>query len=287
MVNFLLKSIERLLVCMLFQTIPLYLFSQLAGENGATSHALSGADLFVASPWSVNSNPATLTELSSPEFALLYSNRFAVRELSSRHAAFNYPLDQSSVGLSVGQFGFENYSESKMGIAYSKKFGDKFNLGMQLNYLSTQLIEPYGRSSSLSVNMGMRTKLTDQIELAAGIQNPTRANKTEDKGEVYPQNIKIGIQYNAIEQLTIATVLTKEPFQSPRLAIGISYLKTESLALRVGYGSHPNQFSFGFQCMIKQLKIELATAYEQQLGFSPVIGISYILMKQRKQLINN
>lgn len=85
--------------------------------------------------WSIHNNPAGMAEWRHISAGFYYENRFLMKELGYKNAAFLIPLDIGVIGLSVRQFGFTHYNENKIGIAFARSFGKSLRIGIQLDYL--------------------------------------------------------------------------------------------------------------------------------------------------------
>lgn len=262
-----------------------YSYSQIKGENGTQSIALSGADLFLTSVWSMNSNPALLSKSNGIALASSYVNHFMIAELASKNLVASFANPKNGYGLSFSQFGFHDYSENKLAISYSRSFSDHFSMGIQGNRLSTVISEPYGSSSSFSINLGIYSKISDQISLAAQLINPSSSTKDQEKKEPYPQSLRFGIEYRAISYLRFIGVIMKEHFYPLRLSVGLEYEKNEQFLMNLGFSNHINQFSFGINHQFKQLNFGIASSYNHQLGFSPAIEVGYLFDSKDQQRI--
>jgi|GEM_PF-5687187 len=275
MVKFSSSSFERglMLLCS-FLSIQIA-FAQQIASFGSTSLALSQADLFVINAWSQNTNPSYLQQLKEFRFGASSFSPLGLEEIGSNNIAFSYPIKQSAIGASLSQFGYQDYSEEEYSLCYSQSLSPNYAMGIQLRYKMLRINDYYGSNNNLILRLGMNTKLSDHFQLAAVIDNPTQATKDKEQNELYPQNYRIGLKYLISRELYINTVLSKEPYYSSSIAVGMSYQMNNGVQLDLGHSLRPFKLSFGAQLPLKNLKIGMASSFHPQLGFAPLLSLSY------------
>ena len=102
---------------------------------GSRSVAMGGVSVTLTDLWAVNNNQAGLGFVTELSGGIYYENRFLLKETAYKGGVFVLPTKVGAIGVSVTSFGYSAYSETKAGISYGQRFGDKFSIGMQLNYL--------------------------------------------------------------------------------------------------------------------------------------------------------
>ena len=65
--------------------------------------------------------------------------RFLLDELSLYQLAIAVPTNSGNFGVKAGYYGFSDYNESQMGLAYARKLGSKVDIGVQFNYNGIRL----------------------------------------------------------------------------------------------------------------------------------------------------
>lgn len=242
---------------------------------GARSAGLAYSSILINDFWSTENNPAMISKLESFGAGLAYENNFLLPEFSYRSFALALPLENSGIGLSIGQFGYELYQENEIGISYSQAFGENLNMGIQLNYQNISLGENLGNKGVLGINYGLAAKINRKISMAAMIVNLNRPKLAVYQDERLPTILKLGLSYRYSEKVWFISEVEKDINSSPIARFGIEYFTNEMLYLRAGYASNPALSSFGFGLKFSNFQLDVASTFHNNLGFSPQISLSY------------
>ena len=77
-----------------------------------------------------------------------------------------------------------------------------------------------------------------------------------------------------------AAEIEKDSDRNPIIKGGIEYLLHPSLAIRLGASTNPSLISFGIGYRLSSnFKIDVASSYHQNLGFTPGLSIQYAFDK--------
>jgi len=249
------------------------------GENrlaGARSAALGNASVAITDVWSTFNNQAGLASLSSPTAGIYYENRFLVKELGYNAIAFAYPMKSGTLAVSYSYFGFSAYNESKTGVAFAKAMNRFISIGVQLDYFSLRLEEPYDNSNFVTFEAGLSAKITPQLTLGAHAFNPINASLSDKTGERAPSALRVGAVYKASDFFAITAEAEKNIYHKVVLKSGIEYQVAQAIQLRLGISTNPSLFSFGTGIHYKSLLIDISASYHQVLGFSPQTSVAYV-----------
>ncbi len=261
----------------------IHLNAQIGNDNiGARSAAMGGFTTTLSDVWSTNNNQAGLGFMTDFSGGIYYENRFLLKETSYKAAALVLPVKIGALGISVTSFGFELYNETKAGLSYGQRFGDKFSVGVQLNYLNTKLTQEYGTKTSITGAIGLIAKLSKELSLGVHIYNPTRSKLAEYDNERIPTIMKLGLDYRFSEKVTLGVETEKDMNFDAVVKAGLEYHVTEVLYLRGGISTNPTQYAFGFGMKLKDFKIDLSSSFHQTLGMTPAISIIYVRNKTKK-----
>jgi len=279
---------------MKFKLLPFFLLTILpvlnleaGGDNfdiGARSAGMANASVTISDLWSVHHNQAGLARLEKIAAGIYYENKFLLSELGLKAAAVAIPVgdDQGTrgvFGISMSFFGYSLYNDTKVGLAYSKSFGDKFSAGIQLDYLSTRIGGDfdYGKKGSVVVEGGIQAQLSDNLSIGAHLFNPTRAKIADYDDERVPTIIRIGVDYTFSEKVFVSIETEKDIDFKPVYKAGLEYRAIEELYLRAGISTNPTLNTFGFGLNLKQFTFDFAFSIHQVLGFSPQLSLTYKL----------
>lgn len=269
----------------LFLFFNLLIFSAYAGKEsnttGARSSALAGSSILLNDFWSAENNPAGLGFVDNWSAGISYENHFLLSEMAYKSAVLAYPTESGAFGLSVGQFGYSLYQENKIGLSYGQRLSKTFSLGVQLNYLNTNIAEGYGSRSGISANVGLMADLSDEIRIAAVVINPNRTKINDFNDERLPTLIKLGFGYQFSKKVQFVSEIEKDIDFDANGKFGIEYLASERFYVRVGYGTDPSLSSFGFGLRFKDFTLDASSNFHSSIGFTPQISISFTPQKAK------
>lgn len=253
---------------------------------GARSAAMGNTSVSLSDFWSVHNNQAGLANYQNIAAGLYFENRFAVKEMSLQTAAFILPTQSGVFGVNLSYFGYQNYNEKKVGIAYARSFSEKFSAGLQLDYLSTAIGDQYGQKHMFTFELGIQSKLTNELVVGAHIFNPIRTKVSEIGDERIPTIFKLGIAYSFTKEILFTLETEKDLDFKPAIRGGLEYTIVEKAKVRIGYSTCPattgsenfsisSMYTFGFGLKLKDFNLDFASSVHQTLGWSPQIAIIY------------
>jgi hypothetical protein len=243
--------------------------------EGGRSSAMAGASVALSDFWSLQNNQAGLAFYNRFAAGAYYENRFLTKELSLKSGGVVLPVNSGVFGVKVSYFGYSMYNESKFGLAYARRLGERFAVGVQLDYLLTSFGSDYGNKGVPTFEIGVLSKITDKLSLGAHIFNPINAKIAEYGDERIPAAIRIGAAYAFDDKLLATVEVEKETEFDPITKFGLEYRIIEEIYVRGGIASNPGLYAFGFGVNLKNLKLDFSSSVHQVLGFSPQISMTY------------
>lgn len=249
-----------------------------SGENiktGSRSAGMAHASVCLHDIWSIYNNQAGLASTKSFSAGISFENRFRLKELSYKTIAIILPFKSNVFGLSVSQFGFSLYNETKIGLSYSKNLNEKLSTGVQLNYLTTHIGEDYGNTSTILGEIGFQYILSHQLTIGAHLYNPYQPKSNNIKNEQAPTIARFGISYHPSAKIIIAIETEKTVQYSPIFKVGIEYHPAQKIYFRTGVSTNPIFNAGGFGLKYANFKLDFAVPYHQTLGFTPHVSIIY------------
>lgn len=261
--------------------ILIFLFSTAhAGDNpvlGARSLGMAGCGTALTGDlWNAQNNQAGLAFIKNFQAGAFYENRFFAGDLGMKAFAAALPIKSGVFGFEVTSLGLGKlYSENKVGLAYAKSFGPKFSASVQLNYFNTHIGENYGSSSTVSGEFGLIAMPVKNLTIGFHIYNPTRSKLNGGLAERLPTIMRLGTVYQFSEQVFISLEAEKDVDYKPVVRGGLEYRPVPNFYLRAGASSNPGLMAFGFGIVMKKLRLDVASSFHSQLGFSPSVGLQY------------
>lgn len=247
-------------------------------SNSAKSIAMGHTGINFTDIHSLFTNQAGLANLEESSFLLSAERRFSLAELNNFNAGFALPTSSGTFGLSIHYFGFEQYNETKIGFAYGRKLMEKLSVGLQFDVLNTRIPE-YGSKNLFTFELGLQSELSKQLTLGFHLFNPIKQEIAEE--EYLPTVIQTGITYSPTKKVAINVELEKDIDFPFTIKTGINYEMVDNFWLRVGFNTEPAAVSFGIGYLMKNgFRLDVASTYHQELGFTPAISLGYDLKKK-------
>lgn len=257
------------------------LFSTIhAGDNpplGARSLGMAGCGTaLTADIWNAQNNQAGLAFIKNYQAGIFYENRFMLSELGMKGFAAAAPFKAGTVGLEVTSLGLGKlYSETKIGGSFAKTFGPRFAAALQLNYFNTHIAENYGSSTTVCGEFGLIAIPVKNFTVGFHMYNPTRAKLNGNLDERLPTIMRLGTVYSFSDRVLISVEAEKDVDYKPVIRGGLEYRPVPNFYLRAGAASNPGLIAFGFGIVMKKLRLDIASSFHSQLGFSPSVGLQY------------
>jgi hypothetical protein len=247
-------------------------------SKGAKSAAMGGASVASNDFWGVFNNPAVNSYIRDISAGVYFENRYMLKELSYRGLGVLLPVAQhDAFALNVQQFGYAQFQESKVGLAYSKKFGESFAAGLQFDYLNTFIGEGLGSKHSYTFEFGLYSKFNKKLSLGFLAFNPARMKLTDYNGYVdyIPVVLKLGARYAFSERVSAISEVEKDIYRDAVMRLGIDYKLSEILYFRGGLSTGVVAYSFGMGVHYNNFMFDISTSVHQVLGPSPQVSLMY------------
>ncbi len=240
---------------------------------GAKEIAISNSGTALSNDvFTIFSNPAGLSQIKWRELGAFYSpSPFGLKQLANGYFAYNEPFSFGSISLGGMTYGFSLYRESKLLLALSYDFNNKFYGGVTLNY-HTYSIKRYGSSSAIYLNIGGLAYLTKNIRWGFYITNLNKATVSNFDNQI-PMIFNTGFSYNILNNLSLNFSFEKDITYQPSLSFGIDYNIIDNLSLRSGFSNKPSEFSAGIGLNFPYFELNYAVVSHPDLGLTHQAGI--------------
>jgi hypothetical protein len=219
-------------------------------------------------------NPGGLADLPAPWAAAVFGQQpYLLGEIRQLGAAAALRGKSSALGLTLGYFGFEQYNEQRVGLAYSRRLFSRLSLGLQVLAVSTRIPE-YGNKTVPTFELGLLGQASEQVQIGFRVFSPARVEVLD--GEYLPTILQLGLSYRPAEQLLLLAELEKDVLFPLRVRAGIEYQLGESLSLRLGAATQPVLASFGAGIRLAEtIRVDVGASYHQRLGFTPGLSVVF------------
>jgi hypothetical protein len=245
-----------------------------APYTGLGAYSTSQADVF-----SFTSNQAALAQMKNASAGAYGEKRFMMNELGLYQAAVAIPTSSGNFGFKAGYYGFSDYNETQLGLAYGRKLGNRIDLGVQFNYNSIR-ISSYGNASTVNFEIGAVFHLTEKLNAGVHVYNPVGGkfgkNSTEKLASVY----KFGFGYEASDKFFVSTEIEKEEDQLVNVNAGIQYKFLPQLMVRAGISTNTSNVYAGVGFYLKAFRLDVVASHHPQLGFTPGLLLIYDFKKK-------
>ncbi|HLG31613.1 MAG TPA: hypothetical protein VI362_01130 [Ignavibacteriaceae bacterium] len=240
---------------------------------GAKQISLSHSDVALANDvFALFSNPAGLSQINWREVGIYYSPApFGLSELANGYAAYLEPFEFGSVAIGGMSYGYELYREAKVTAGYSFNYNNIFFIGLSANYHSFS-IQDYGSTGVLYFNLGGLAYITNDLRWGFAVDNLNRASLADADDQI-PMIFNTGFSYNVINSLSFNLALEKDIRYNPSIKVGIDYDIIEYLSLRLGTANEPAKFSFGIGINYSMFNLDYALFTHPDLGLTHQAGI--------------
>ena len=234
-----------------------------AAYIGLGAYSLNHIDVF-----SFTSNQASLAQIDNASAGVFAERRFLLAELNNYTAAIAVPTSSGNFGVKTNYFGFSDYNETEIGLAYGRKMGSKVDIGAQFNYHGIK-ISGYGNSSAINFEIGTILHVTDKLHVGVHVNNPVGGKFGKDNQEKLPSVYAFGLGYDASEKFFISTEVQKEEDQPVNVNVGLQYKFLPQLLARAGIESATSSAWFGIGLSWRSFRLDVTTGYHPQLGITP------------------
>lgn len=250
-----------------------------ASYIGLGAYSIHHADAF-----SFTANQAALAQIKNVAIGVYGENRFLLNATNMYSAVVAMPTHDGNFGIQIDYFGFKDYNESQIGLAYARSLGSKLDVGIKFNYYSFR-IPAYQNSSTINFEIGAIAHLTDKLHAGIHFYNPVGGNLSKTNNEKLSSIYKFGMGYEASENFLVSAEIVKQEDEPVNVNAGMQYNFQKQFFVRAGINSENGSPYGGAGLSWDDLRIDVSASYHPQLGISP--GIMLIVNFQAKKIEKN
>lgn len=240
----------------------------LSGIAGGRSNAMGNCSVSLNDFWSNTNNPAGMANQQFFGVGISYENRFFMKELSFYNTALVLPLNIGSFGLSFSRFGFENFNENKLGLAYARAFGPYLKMGLKLDYLLFKFSDDYEKRRTATFELGLQSDITQDLCIGVYVFNPINVKLKTVHNERVPVIFRFGLSYKVTKDFLATTEVEYNSDSSLDYRFGLEYNTLKEFYIRVGVHTNPTTASLGVGYTLNRVIIDISATMNQYTGVS-------------------
>lgn len=245
--------------------------------TGLGAYSIDHADVF-----SFTSNQASLAQMQNASAGAYGERRFLLDELALYQLAIAVPTKSGNFGVKAGYYGFSDYNESQIGLAYGRKLGTKVDVGVQFNYNAIS-ISSYGNSSAINFEIGTVLHLTEKLHAGVHAYNPVGGKFGKNQEEKLASVYTAGFGYEASDKFFVSAEIEKEEDQPVNVNAGMQYKFLPQLSARVGIATNTSNIYAGVGFTLKSFQLDVVAGYHPQLGVTPGLLLLYNFSKKNNE----
>lgn len=234
--------------------------------------------------FSFTANQAALAKLKSASAGIYGEKRFLLNELSLYDVAIALPTHSGNFGADARYWGFTNYSEAQLGLAYARSLENKIDLGIQFNYYSIR-IAGYGNASSINFEIGTLLHLTDKLNVGLHVYNPTQSKLGKSGEEKLASIYAAGIGFEPSQNFLFSVQVEKEEYKAANVIAGFQYKFLPQLMARLGVSATTSSIYIGIGLGWRFMRLDATASYHPELGITP--GLMLIAPLSQKESNND
>lgn len=222
-------------------------------------------------------NPALSSLLRHAQLGAEYESRYAITELDSKGLRFSYPFSHFTVTADVRYAGFDAYHELLTGIGFSRDFGGRFSMGLQLITESRYAVESDRYYTGFFPQLGLFVPLSSGVAIGFSAYNPFQAQlKYESESRPLPSVYSMGMKLQLSETVEWRIQADQEVSNRLRVGTAVELIFREKFFVQTGVSYHHFFVpSVGVGVEWNRLQFNLISSLHPILGLTIASGLFY------------
>ena len=218
-------------------------------------------------PFSSGINAAGNARMKKKGLGLSSEKKYGFQGFNMMSLSLAIPVSSGCWSGQIDYFGFNHFSETRIGFCYAKTLSARADLGVRFNYLQVQIPGSQLRAA-ICPQIGFRYILNQNLILGWSVSNPAGALKI--RGEYHlPTGYRIGVGYKISDLSGVAVEMIKEEGRFPGITAAFRYRPEKNLEIRAGLYTQSPQVFFTMVVQKNKLKYAAGFMWHRELGFSP------------------
>jgi hypothetical protein len=234
-----------------------------ASYIGLGAYSVHQLDVF-----SISSNVAALAQIKNPSAGFYGEKRFLLAETNLYSAIIAVPTKEGNFAFQADYFGYKNYNESQLGIAYARSVGKKLDLGIKFNYYSFR-IPGFESPSTVNFEIGVICHFTEKLNAGIHFYNPVGGRLSKTENDKLSSVYSFGMGYEASDNFLVSAEIVKQEGLPVNVNAGVQYNFAKQFFARFGIASQNGSPYGGAGVSWKNFRLDISASYHPQLGLSP------------------
>jgi hypothetical protein len=216
-------------------------------------------------------NPAAIATVHKKQITLGGQSRFLLTDVQMIHAGVAFAKKEQQFGFSAQYFGNQYLKKWTIGAQYGRRLLEKLDAGIRIRGGQLDL-DAYGKRFYFDADLGLQTKLNNQLSFGALLQNLMRFRT--DEQEQAGTTLRLGVAYLPSKKVKMQAEILQDFKQGLAFQAGVEYLPTASLSFRMGTRTNPVTPSFGVGYTVNnKFTIDSFATYNLNLGMSTGVNL--------------
>lgn len=197
------------------------------------------------SPWCSFTNQAGLADERRPSAGISYRQVMGLSELSTKSAFATLPTRWGIPSVTYAHYGFSDYNEQTIGLAYGRRLGKGLSIGVKADYLFSSVAKQSGSRQTVFFEAGLLVNLPAGITVGAHAYNPGDvAQLSAPEALFVDEKYSFALAWQPDNFFTLSAQ-TERRKDGWHFAAGGTYTYAEFLTLSCGVKSRTNTFHAG------------------------------------------
>ena len=243
--------------------------------QGARAEGLGGAVVACAdNGWTSFTNPSLLGAMDSRILSFSYSPElFGVPGISRSALSFVDPSPLGTFALSASTFGFSLYRETRLQLSYGVPIAGSVCVGGSL-VCENLAIRHYGSVWTPAVDVGCGIAIGPLVRWGMAFSNALDA-AIGSPPENLPEVMATGVCCRPVAEGLVCLDLVKDLRYPLEVRAGLEYTALELLSVRVGLTTEPSTYAAGVGIRVGFLQFDYACTGHPDLGLTHHIGLAF------------
>jgi hypothetical protein len=219
--------------------------------------------------YATRTNAASLARLKQPAAAVYGERRFMLEDLNTFYCSMALTTGSGNFAVHGSYFGFDLSNQTQLSLSYGRKLSAKADIGVSFHYNQIKQAGIYGSANAITGSAGIIFHLTEKLHAGLNAYNPIRAAYDKQKEERIPAQYNFGLGYDVSDKLYVSAELVKTEGYNINVNAGIQYRFIPQFFIRAGIATLTSNYFAGLGFNLKHFRMDIATSYHPQLGFTP------------------